>query len=140
MVSFTDTLDQRCCLSCHRVLHGRSDKKFCNDQCRNIFNNQLNGSINNYMRSIDKQLRRNRRILQRLLGEKRFVVIPADRLNSNGFVFSYCTHVHTNRNGNSYRFCYDYGYLLLAKDFVRLIYKPVLPINVSNSDGRCPMV
>ena len=28
------------CLECNDVLHGRSDKKFCSDACRNTYNNK----------------------------------------------------------------------------------------------------
>ena len=32
---------QRECLECSTALMGRVDKKFCNDQCRNSYNNRL---------------------------------------------------------------------------------------------------
>ena len=34
------TLQTRLCGVCTRPLRGRSDKKFCNDYCRNTFNNR----------------------------------------------------------------------------------------------------
>lgn len=29
------------CLNCDKTLKGRTDKKFCDDYCRNSYNNQL---------------------------------------------------------------------------------------------------
>lgn len=29
---------QKTCQHCHKVLHGRSDQRYCNDTCRNTFN------------------------------------------------------------------------------------------------------
>jgi len=47
----------RLCLACNEPLMGRSDKKFCDDQCRNDYNNKLNSDENNFMR-------KNRKILK----------------------------------------------------------------------------
>jgi len=30
--------EKKTCAQCDRVLHGRSDQRFCNDDCRNTFN------------------------------------------------------------------------------------------------------
>ncbi|MBN2521295.1 MAG: hypothetical protein JXB17_12355, partial [Bacteroidales bacterium] len=57
---------KKLCTECGEPIHGRSDKKFCCDQCRNIFNNRLNSNLNNYMRNINNVLRKNRRILAEL--------------------------------------------------------------------------
>jgi hypothetical protein len=120
----TDTTQQRRCLSCSKILHGRSDKKFCNDQCRNLFNNELNSFANSYMRSIDHHLRRNRRVLQQALGEKQFVVSHISGLHNMGFDLAYYTHTQTSRKGSVYHFCYEYGYLLLSNGQLRIVYKP----------------
>jgi hypothetical protein len=40
-----------------------------------------------------------------------------------GFRFQYFTHTYTNRNGQLYYFCYEYGYLLLDKERVLIVKK-----------------
>jgi hypothetical protein len=51
------------CEECGRSIMGRIDKRFCSDQCRNTFNNRLNGHATNYIRNVNRALRMNRRIL-----------------------------------------------------------------------------
>ena len=55
--------EERACLDCGAVLRGRSDKKFCDDQCRNNYNNQLNSESYNLVRNINNKLKRNRRVM-----------------------------------------------------------------------------
>jgi hypothetical protein len=55
------------CLTCGKTVRGRSDKKFCDDYCRNNYNNQLKAGDNNYVRNINNTLRKNRRILHAIL-------------------------------------------------------------------------
>ena len=52
------------CLNCEKTLKGRTDKKFCDDYCRNSYNNQLKASKNNLVRNINNALGKNRRILE----------------------------------------------------------------------------
>jgi hypothetical protein len=59
------------CQECEQVLKGRTDKRFCNDSCRNAFNNRVNSKENNLMKKINNQLKRNRKILQMILGEEK---------------------------------------------------------------------
>ncbi|MBV9989348.1 MAG: hypothetical protein JO301_16840 [Chitinophagaceae bacterium] len=111
----------RTCLTCGRNLHGRTDKKFCNEYCRNTYNNRLNNRHNNGLRYIDNCIRRNRRIMQQLLGARQGAHYSSASLSARGFLFSYCTHTHINRNGVICYFCYDYGYRLKGKDLVQIM-------------------
>lgn len=47
------------CLECGETILGRSDKKFCNDACRNAYNNRVNSDYTNLMRMIHNRLRNN---------------------------------------------------------------------------------
>lgn len=112
----------RTCMACNKPVRGRSDKKFCDDYCRNAFNNQLKAGNNNYVRNINNCLRKNRRILESLLpGGEETARVNRDRLQQEGFFFKYITHTYTNKKGNTYSFCYDYGYLPLENDWFLLV-------------------
>ncbi|HET7116882.1 MAG TPA: hypothetical protein VFI29_10350, partial [Hanamia sp.] len=52
------------CLNCDKAIKGRTDKKFCDDYCRNNYNNQLKASKNNLVRNINNALGKNRRVLE----------------------------------------------------------------------------
>lgn len=105
----------RNCLECNETLIGRIDKKFCSDQCRNTYNNRQNGSSNNYVRSINNILRKNRRILETVNpGEK--TKTTRDRLLREGFNFQHFTGTYTTKAGAVYYFCYELGYLPLDND------------------------
>lgn len=107
-------------------MRGRSDKKFCDDYCRNTFNNQLKSETNNHMRNINNSLRRNRRILQSLLpGPARSARAGREELARLGFNFNYFTHQDVNRKGKTCHYCYDYGYLPLDADRFQIIKYPV---------------
>lgn len=109
----------RYCLNCHTQLHGRTDKKFCNDYCRNTHHNTLNSDGNSCMRNINHCLRKNRRILENLLQEGRPIArVSKQVLQNRGFSFQYFTHQQTSREGKPVYFCYDYGYRLLEKEQV----------------------
>ena len=116
--------ETKVCISCNKNLHGRIDKKFCNDYCRNTYNNRLNSDGNNYIRNINHSLRKNRRILESLLpGGQAITKTTKQQLHSKGFVFTYFTHLYTNKKGNAYYFCYDHGYLVLEGERVLIVRK-----------------
>ena len=104
--------EQRLCQCCDKPVRGRSDKKFCDDYCRNNFNNKLRSSENNLIRNINHVLMKNRRILANYLsGASGAKKMKRELLSSEGFLFGYHTHQRQSRKGNLYRFCYEYGYL-----------------------------
>lgn len=110
------------CLECNKPLKGRIDKKFCDDFCRNSFNNKLNSDSNGYVRNINNILRRNRRILEEaLLTSEEMVKTMRLKMLEKGFQFKYFTHIYTNKKGNNYYFCYEFGYLLLEGDWVLIV-------------------
>lgn len=113
-------MEAKQCLDCGEPLKGRSDKKFCSDQCRNNYNNQLNSEQNNLVRNINNALRRNRRILAQLNPAGK-ITVHKNKLQAQGFNFTYCTHHYTTKKGVVYRFCYEHGYLPLDHDFYALV-------------------
>ncbi len=42
---------------CKETLKGRSDKKFCNAQCKSAYHNQAESTSEAFIRSVNKQLR-----------------------------------------------------------------------------------
>lgn len=118
----TTDIAPKLCLTCSKPLKGRTDKKFCDDYCRNNFNNQLKADNNNYVRNINNALRKNRRILEALLPDTEDMAkANKDRLLNKEFQFKYITHTYTNKKGNTYFFCYEYGYLPLENDWFLIV-------------------
>ena len=64
----------RKCKSCEEPLVGRSDKKFCDDQCRNTFNSKIKRENEELIIRINKNLRLNRKILKQLNPEGRTTI------------------------------------------------------------------
>lgn len=111
------------CLECGDKIFGRSDKKFCNDACRNAYNNKQNKDSMNLMRNINNKLRKNYRILS----ENKFIdgkfKTTKNKLSAEGFNFEYFTNLKIYKNGSEYRFIYDIGYKLLEDDWILLVKK-----------------
>jgi len=105
-------MESRQCQSCNKPIKGRSDKKFCDDYCRNNFNNQQRAEDNKLVRKINNALLRNRRILSNNLPESETVKrLKKETLAQQGFLFNFHTHQQNSTRGNLYRFCYEFGYL-----------------------------
>ncbi|MBA3901009.1 MAG: hypothetical protein H0X62_12515 [Bacteroidetes bacterium] len=113
---------EKICLDCGESIKGRSDKKFCSDQCRNSFNNRLNSDSSNLVRNVNNVLRRNRRILEELNPDEKTKVTRM-KLIDRGFNFNYFTSVTKTKNENVYHFCYDQGYLPLENDYFLLVVR-----------------
>lgn len=110
------------CLTCGSELHGRSDKKFCDDQCRTTYNNR-NKTEGERVKYINAVLRKNRRILETFLlpaNGKNTINIPVQKLTGTGFNYAYQTHTLNTKNGN-YIFCYEYGYRMLDAAMVMVV-------------------
>lgn len=112
----------RVCLNCGKTLKGRADKKFCDDYCRNNFNNRQNSDRNNLVRNINHTLARNRRLLETALpADEEMKKMPRQKLADAGFNFKYSTHQYQNQKGQTYFFVYEYGYLPLEGDWLLIV-------------------
>ena len=110
-------------MECAKALKGRVDKKFCDDFCRNVYNNKLNSDTNTFVRNLTNVLRRNRRLLEEALQSttEGMTRITRSKLLERGFQFKYMTHTYTNKKGNIYYFCFEFGYLQLEGDWLLVV-------------------
>ena len=113
-------MTERTCLDCSLEIQGRKDKKFCNDSCRNNYNNRMNSDSSSLIKNINRILKKNRRIIEQLnpSGKAR---VRKSKLLSSGFNFSYHTNTYTTQKGSTYYFCYDKGYLSMDNEFYTLV-------------------
>jgi predicted nucleic acid-binding Zn ribbon protein len=114
------------CLSCSKPLKGRADKKFCDDYCRNNYNNEQKskGNYSKLVRNINNALLKNRKVLESILPvNEETAKANKEKLQGLGFQFKYFTHQYTTKTGKTYYYCYDYGYLPLDNDWYLVVKK-----------------
>ncbi|MEY3398126.1 MAG: hypothetical protein RL220_720 [Bacteroidota bacterium] len=107
------TMKSTSCLYCGEAISGRSDKKFCDDQCRSNFHYQQKRELNSRMNQIHAILRRNRRALDSLCTED-YLEADARKLIELGFVTGYSTHLIADANQEMWFVCYDVGVQFLT--------------------------
>jgi hypothetical protein len=115
-------MPERKCLECGDLLRGRSDQKFCSDQCRNAFNNKQLGEINNTIRRINRILKKNQSVLAGLNTNGKVMVMKNELINKE-FNFNYFTSLFRTHQGRTYYYCYDQGYSHVDGDKVLLVRK-----------------
>ncbi|MGJ7030045.1 hypothetical protein [Niabella hirudinis] len=118
-------MPEKLCLSCQKPIRGRTDKKFCDDFCRNHYNNNsLRGGPEKLIRNINIALRKNRKILRdQLRPAEQTATVHRNKLLTAGFRFNYMTHQYRTKKAQTYCFCYDYGYLPLANNWLLVVRK-----------------
>ncbi len=121
------TTEKKTCLACGKVVKGRIDKKFCDDACRNNYNNIQNSDATNYVRNINNALRKNRRILEEYFekhkNESGIAKVTKTKLTELGFIFKYLTNTLKTKDNKVYLFVYEYGYLPLENDWLMVVKK-----------------
>lgn len=115
--------ETRRCHECETIIHGRSDKRFCSDYCRNTFHNRENRGANQIRNQVHRKLRKNRRILQEVLCDKVRRIIPRERLLYYGFYLGYITEITRARNEKNIFFVYEFGYRFMENGKVLVIRK-----------------
>ncbi|HJV20832.1 MAG TPA: hypothetical protein VJ552_13190 [Sediminibacterium sp.] len=110
------------CLHCNKAIVGRADKKFCNDYCRSSYHNGLNGGRSNYIRQINYQLQKNRRILAAAYSRyAKGSTVPFQELLLLGFSLTHFTHQQKPGQSGTYICCYDYGYRMVGRNAVKIV-------------------
>jgi len=105
----TLTIVSKTCLECNGKINGRSDKKFCCDQCRSSHHRKHQYHENSFVKQTNVILKINRQILEDFVKEK-IRKVHKEKLLDAGFRFSYFTNECKAKGGKTYRFCYEFGY------------------------------
>ncbi len=101
-------------------IEGRSDKKFCSDQCRSNYNNGQRSQSERLILEVNKVLRKNRTLLKQS-NPSGMSIVRKEFLTRSGFNFNYFTSRYKTRDGNEYWFCYDIGWMYLEDEKIRII-------------------
>ena len=112
--------EKRCCIFCGRELTGRSDKKFCDDNCRNNHSYKQNKCNNDVINKINKSLLYNRNILKSITKSRRKIVKKQILVN-NKFNFDMMTGVRRTQKQQEYKLVYDYAYRYINDEDVLII-------------------
>lgn len=113
--------EEKFCLYCDNVIKGRSDKKFCDDQCRSNYNRE-HAADESYVKIVNRALKKNRQILIDMNPDGKVKVLYKDMLKT-GFDFSYFTSIFRTGPNSHYYFCYEMGYLMINQEYVLLVKK-----------------
>lgn len=102
---------QKECLYCKKELIGRTDKKFCDSQCKSAYQYQQGKEQpERFYNKVDNQIKLNRKILKDFnKGGK--VTVRAEILKGKGFDPNFFTHYWKNNKSQVYLFVYEYGFL-----------------------------
>jgi hypothetical protein len=103
-----DNFATKICLQCQKTLSGRSDKKFCDAYCRNIYNNQHKADDDRNITLINSQIRKNRRVLKSLAPEGK-ATVRKDVLDQMGYDYRYFSGLFKSKQ-TLYYLVYDYAF------------------------------
>lgn len=114
-------IQEKYCLSCKSVLRGRSDKKFCHDQCRSRHNyNQRKEDDLNLIREVNSSLKKNWDVLK-ALNVKGETKVSKRTMLVQGFNFDYCTSAYGTEGKGTYFYCYEMGYQVINDAEILLV-------------------
>lgn len=116
------------CLYCNKeILFGRTDKRFCNDTCRNNYNREIRARktfVEPAVKEIFRVIQKNYDILNSVTMKFNFSlphVVSRQFLIDNNFHFKFFTSIRKQSDGSIYCFCFEYGWKELPDHKVMLI-------------------
>ena len=110
------------CLFCGAELSGRSDKKFCDDNCRNNYHYHLKDKPDgdSVIKMMNAALLNNREVLKSLChGQK--TRVRMDVLDNRCFDYELITNVYKTKTKSEYHVVYDYAYKFLNEDEIQIL-------------------
>lgn len=114
------------CRACGKELKGRSDKRYCDERCRNYYHNRLDSADKKYIQKTNNVLKKNRRILQDLLKEETTEnKVSREELAMRGFCFQAFTGCMVSKRGSVTYACYDFELGAQAGGQYRIRRRPV---------------
>jgi len=116
---------------CGRSFGGRADKIYCSDQCRNAAGREKKKREKweepEHFAQTNRIIMRNYQILKSLCNENGYEVSNW-RLRDEGFEFKFMTSIYETEDSLRLNMCYDYGWIKLSENQVRIY--PVPPLMV----------
>lgn len=126
------------CIHCSKELRGRTDKKFCDPQCKSAYQYQIEKqNLERFYNKVDNQLKLNRKLLKEYnKGGK--VTIRRNVLLEIGFNPNFFTHYWKNQNGQVYFFIYEYGFLIRKENgkekYVLILWQDYMAKNTKSTN------
>lgn len=116
--------NQRRCMYCKSILKGRSDKKFCNIECKNAYNNPIYRERQKIFKPVEKELHKNHAALEMFYelshGEKFIQIRP---LFQQGFdPRFYIGTMKLSAAGEFVYLVYNYSFLYDQKLGIKIFY------------------
>lgn len=106
------------CPVCQGPLTGRSDKKYCSDQCRYMANNKNKNEAQQTLLDVNCILRRNRTILKKLCPVGK-AVVRKEVMDVMGYDFQCFSSLFLTSGKQIYYICYDYAFLPILEHGVQ---------------------
>lgn len=97
------------CIHCSEECKGRSDKKFCSDDCRSAYHNKQRTQISDYGKNILRQLKINRSVLLNMSKKSQYSLDMVS-LHRMGFNEEYFTSKYKQDSSEVYE-CIDISYI-----------------------------
>ncbi len=114
---------ERHCIRCGKPICGRADKKFCGDDCRSDYHNEIRRREEKQLRKVNCILSNNWRILAASMREGRST-LSVSELSARDFNFGLFTASSRRFPGKRYFWCYNYAYRISRSGKVHIISRP----------------
>ena len=113
------------CPVCGKQIIGRSDKKYCSISCKNKFHHPSQNRKGDTIKTINRFLFQNFKILEAVFKEEKKdkLMVPRLLLDKMGFHFNYCTACYINKQGKLYRYIYNYAWMEFSNQELMLVRK-----------------
>lgn len=109
-------MQTRTCQNCKEPINGRVDQKFCSPYCKSAYHYEANKlKPKKLFNQINDQLKTNRKILA-AYNKSGKSSVRQERLIQEGFNPRIFTHYWKAKNGNTYLFVYEYGFMMIQEN------------------------
>jgi predicted nucleic acid-binding Zn ribbon protein len=112
-MSYIKHIKEYHCLYCNSTVYGRTDKKFCSEECKNGYYNDYRKRQHRSRISVVRILEQNYAVLENLLAID-VKSVQLDALDALGFQIPYCTYTAVKGTHRIYQ-CYDIEYRISKK-------------------------
>jgi hypothetical protein len=106
--AMNDSMLKHTCQNCQKPMTGRSDKKFCDSQCKAEYHNKNRNDGEVYILSTQRIIRHNRRILKMLCPQGK-TTVRKSVLDQMGFDYRHFSGLFKSKQ-TLYYLVYDYAF------------------------------